>query len=77
MIFNQGNTDEPDRRGSGGHPDGHNTSGIPVLGTTYALGATLAGTPGLQMRVFANTVREIRTTFNVLAETSPATTATS
>ena len=41
-----------------------------MLGTTYALGETLAGTPGLEMRVFANTVRETKTTFNVLAETS-------
>jgi Zn-dependent M28 family amino/carboxypeptidase len=47
----------------------NNTSGIPVLGTTYALGEQLAGTAGLQMRVFANTLREIKTTFNVLAET--------
>jgi aminopeptidase Y len=46
----------------------NNTSGIPVLGTTYALGATLAGTQGLRMRVFANTLREIKTTSNVLAE---------
>ena len=41
-----------------------------MLGTTYALGEQLAGTPGLEMRVFANTLREIKTTFNVLAETS-------
>ena len=41
-----------------------------MLGTTYALGVTLANTPALRMRVFANTLREIKTTFNVLAETS-------
>ena len=67
MIFNQGNT--PDRKGI---PPvtltANNESGIPVLGTTYDLGVTLANTPGLQMRVFANTVREIKTTHNVLAE---------
>ena len=41
------------------------------------MGETLAGTAGLEMRVFANTIREIKTTFNVLAETSTVTTATS
>jgi Zn-dependent M28 family amino/carboxypeptidase len=45
-------------------------SGIPVLGTTYALGEELAGIEGLQMRVFANAERMLRPTFNVLAETS-------
>ena len=69
VIFNQGNTAAPDRNGI---PfvtlTANNTSGIPVLGTTYALGATLAGTPGLRMRVFANTLREVKTTANVLAE---------
>ena len=69
VIFNQGNTAAPDRNGIPAVTlSANNTSGIPVLGTTYALGATLAGTPGLVMRVFANTVREIKTTFNVLAE---------
>jgi Zn-dependent M28 family amino/carboxypeptidase len=71
VIFNQGNTAAPDRQGIPAVTlTANNTSGIPVLGTTYALGATLAGTPGLRMRVFANTVREIKTTYNVLAETS-------
>ena len=69
VIFNQGNTAAPDRNGIPAVTlTANNTSGIPVLGTTYALGVTLAGTPGLAMRVFANTVREIKTTFNVLAE---------
>jgi Zn-dependent M28 family amino/carboxypeptidase len=45
-----------------------NTSGIPVLGATYTLGATLANTPGLVMRVKANSLRSTETTFNVLAE---------
>ena len=71
VIFNQGNTAAPDRQGIPAVTlTAGNTSGIPVLGTTYTLGETLAGTPGLVMRVFANTVREIKTTFNVLAETS-------
>jgi Zn-dependent M28 family amino/carboxypeptidase len=69
VIFNQGNTTDPSRQGI---PfvtlTGNNESGIPVLGTTYALGETLAGTAGLRMRVFANTLREILPTYNVLAE---------
>ena len=67
VIFNQGNT--PDRTGI---PPvtltANNTSGIPVLGTTYALGDTLAHTAGLRMRVFANTERKILPTANVIAE---------
>ena len=46
----------------------NNTSGIPVLGTTYALGDTLAHTAGLSMRVFANTERMVLPTANVIAE---------
>jgi Zn-dependent M28 family amino/carboxypeptidase len=69
VIFNQGNTTAADRNGIPAVTlTANNTSGIPVLGTTYALGATLAATPGLQMRVFANTLREVKTTANVLAE---------
>ena len=67
VIFNQGNT--PDRMGI---PPvtltANNTSGIPVLGTTYALGDTLAHTAGLSMRVFANTERMVLPTANVIAE---------
>ncbi len=71
VIFNQGNTAGADRQGIPAVTlTANNTSGIPVLGTTYALGVTLANTPALRMRVFANTVRETKTTFNVLAETS-------
>ena len=43
-----------------------------MLGTTYALGVTLANTPGLRMRVFANTLRQILPTVNVLAEKTGA-----
>ena len=69
MIFNQGNTTDPSRQGIPAVTlTANNTSGIPVLGTTYGLGATLAGTPGLVMRVFANTLRQVLPTFNVLAE---------
>ena len=71
VIFNQGNTDAEDRNNIPAVTlTANNTSGIPVLGTTYALGETLANTAGLRMRVFANSLREIKTTFNVLAETA-------
>jgi Zn-dependent M28 family amino/carboxypeptidase len=69
VIFNQGNTTAPDRNGIPAVTlTANNTSGIPVLGTTYALGVTLAGTPGLVMHVFANTFRQILPTYNVIAE---------
>ena len=69
VIFNQGNTADPSRQGIPAVTlTANNTSGIPVLGTTYALGVTLAGTPGLVMRVFANTLRRVLSTYNVLAE---------
>ena len=73
VIFNQGNTAAEDRNNIPAVTlTANNTSGIPVLGTTYALGATLAGTPGLRMRVFANTLRQILPTYNVLAEKTGA-----
>jgi Zn-dependent M28 family amino/carboxypeptidase len=69
VIFNQGETNDPARQGIPAVTlTANNTSGIPVLGTTYALGAQLAGTAGLRMRVFANTFRQILPTANVLAE---------
>jgi Zn-dependent M28 family amino/carboxypeptidase len=71
VIFNQGNAATPDRQGIPAVTlTANNTSGIPVLGIPYPLGVTLANTPALRMRVFANTDREIKTTYNVLAETS-------
>ncbi len=69
VIFNQGNTTAADRNGIPAVTlTANNTSGIPVLGTTYALGVTLANTPGLRMRVFANTLRQVLPTYNVIAE---------
>ena len=71
VIFNQGNTTATDRNNIPAVTlTANNPSGIPVLGTPYALGVTLSQTPGLRMRVFANTLRQTRTTFNVLAETN-------
>ena len=73
VIFNQGNTTAEDRNNIPAVTlTANNTSGIPVLGTTYALGVELAGTQGLRMRVFANTLRQTLPTFNVLAEKTGA-----
>lgn len=70
IIFNQGNTDDPSRTGIPAVTFGNgNTSGIPALGTTYALGVELATTPDLVMRVFANSARTLEVGQNVLAET--------
>jgi Zn-dependent M28 family amino/carboxypeptidase len=73
VIFNQGNTTAVDRNNIPAVTlTANNTSGIPVIGTTYALGVTLSNTPGLRMRVFANTLRQTVPTFNVLAEKTGA-----
>jgi Zn-dependent M28 family amino/carboxypeptidase len=73
VIFNQGNTTDPSRQGIPAVTlTANNTSGIPVLGTTYALGVTLSQTPGLVMRVFANTLRQVLPTYNVIAERTGA-----
>jgi Zn-dependent M28 family amino/carboxypeptidase len=69
VIFNQGNTAAEDRNNIPAVTlTANNTSGIPVLGTTYALGVTLSQTPGLRMRLFANSLRKILPTANVIAE---------
>jgi len=69
VIMNQGNTTATDRNNIPAVTlTANNTSGIPVLGVTYALGVTLAGTPGLRMHIFANTFRQILPTANVIAE---------
>jgi Zn-dependent M28 family amino/carboxypeptidase len=71
VIFNQGNTADAERQGIPAVTlTANNTSGIPVIGTPYALGEQLAGIAGLEMRVFTNTERVLRPTANVLAETS-------
>jgi len=68
IIFNQGNTEA--RRGLiNGTLTAANQSGIPVLEATYDRGVEWAGTAGLVMRLFANVIREMKTTYNVLAET--------
>ncbi len=69
VIMNQGNTDAEDRNGLIGVTLGAtNTSGIPVLFSTYEFGAALSEIEGLSLRIKTDTIREERTTPNVLAE---------
>jgi Zn-dependent M28 family amino/carboxypeptidase len=67
IIFNEG---QPGRtevlNGTLGGP----TVSIPVLGTTFDLGNTLAGLSNVTVRVKTDTTSEIRQTANVLAETA-------
>ena len=69
IIFNQGNTDE--RRGLiNGTLGNEYSGGIPVMEMTYDLGEVLAGTPGLELRLFVDVFRGLATTVNVIAETT-------
>ncbi|WP_442877438.1 M28 family peptidase [Dactylosporangium sp. AC04546] len=70
IIMNQGNGDpvaSPDRYdlllGTLGTP-----VGIPAIGVSYATGEAFAATAGLTVHLTAETVAEIRTTENVIAE---------
>jgi aminopeptidase Y len=68
IIFNQGNT--PDREGLiGGTLGDTNTSGIPVVDTTYAHGAEWAAIAGLVMHIDLDLFRGPAKTQNVIAET--------
>jgi Zn-dependent M28 family amino/carboxypeptidase len=71
VFFNAGdNPADPSRLGIPAVTLGAtNTSGIPGVGATYARGVEWVNTPGLVMHVDVNTVRELKTTYNVLAET--------
>ncbi|WP_183092665.1 M28 family metallopeptidase [Nocardioides stalactiti] len=70
VFFNQGNTADAARQGIPAVTLGNGyTGGLPAVSTTYALGADLAQTPGLSMRLFANVSRVRTTTENVVAET--------
>jgi Zn-dependent M28 family amino/carboxypeptidase len=69
LIMNQGDSADPSRTGLAGVTLGAtNTSGIPALFTTYALGVELSQTAGLEMRIVTDTVREEKETYNVLAQ---------
>lgn len=67
IIFNQGNTETRRSLLFGTLGDDY-VGNLPVVGTTYALGEDFATTPGITARLAANTIREERTTANVLAE---------
>jgi Zn-dependent M28 family amino/carboxypeptidase len=71
VVFNQGNGDpvtNADRyelfAGTLGGP-----VGIPAVSVSYATGEAFATTPGLVLRITADTISEIRSTENVLAQT--------
>ncbi|GIF77343.1 M28 family peptidase [Asanoa siamensis] len=70
ILMNQGNgTPEA-------NPDRYNLllptlgapAGIPAVGVSYATGEALANTPGLTVRIMADTTSEVRQTENVIAE---------
>jgi Zn-dependent M28 family amino/carboxypeptidase len=70
IIFNQGNTAGPDRQGLfAGTLSAAYAGGIPVLLIPYPLGEALSGLAGLEMHMRVDALREVVTTYNVLAET--------
>lgn len=69
VIFNQGNTE--DRKGLINATLGDDyAGGIPVVFTTYDIGAGWVEQQDLQLRVVTNVVREQTETSNVIAETN-------
>jgi Zn-dependent M28 family amino/carboxypeptidase len=70
IIFNQGNDDPADERfalfgGTLGAPQ----AGIPVVSTSFATGAELAGLTGVSMHLAVNSTLTKLTSFNILADT--------
>ena len=66
VIFNQGNTE--DRKGLTNATLGDDyAGGIPVVFTTYDIGAGWVDQPDLQLRIVTNVVREQTETSNVIA----------
>ena len=70
VMFNQGNLDSEDRKGLfiSTLGESHNMV-IPVLATTYDIGAALVAEAGSSLKIAAQTKVEISTSFNVIAET--------
>jgi Zn-dependent M28 family amino/carboxypeptidase len=69
IFFNQGNTTGADRQDIGVFTLGAgNTSGIPAVFVSYSRGVAFSETAGLVTRMFVNTFREVRETYNVLAD---------
>ena len=69
IVFNQGVIPTEDRTGLVNGTLGGVTSAIPAVGTTYALGETLAGTEGATVRVVVDSTVQETETFNVIADT--------
>ena len=70
IIFNQGDTDTPDRMDLiNGTLGADYAGGIPVLAATHDRGVEWAGTDGLVLHMVADVLREEALTYNVLAET--------
>ena len=68
IVFNQGVIPTEDRTGLlNGTVE--TLSAIPAVGTTYALGESLAGTEGATVRVVVDSVIQETETFNVIADT--------
>jgi len=67
IVFNEG---QPGRTATVAGTLGSPGFGIPVLGTSFALGQEWATTPGTTLHVMTQTESEIRTTWNVFAETA-------
>lgn len=70
IIFNQGNVDPADERFAlfGGTLDAPQ-AGIPVVSTSFATGAELAGLTGVSMHLAVNSTVTKLTSFNILADT--------
>ncbi|MCC3302963.1 M28 family metallopeptidase [Arthrobacter sp. zg-Y895] len=70
VIFNQGtNVAGDDRTGLLNGTLGTELSPIPAVGTTFALGEALAGTPGVVVRVSVESGVRTINSFNILADT--------
>ena len=67
VVFNQGNGD--DRLGAFVGTLGGPGATVPVVGAAFDVGVALAG-DGVTARMFVDATSEIRTTFNVLAEST-------
>jgi len=69
VVFNQGDTAEPDRTGVVLGTLGEPGVGIPVIGTSFAIGQDLAAPTGSAVHVLTQTFTEPRTASNVIAQT--------
>jgi Zn-dependent M28 family amino/carboxypeptidase len=69
VVFNQGDSDTEDRTGVVAGTLGEPGVGIPVIGTSFAIGEDLAVPDGSEVHVLTETFTEPRTVSNVVAET--------